>query len=62
MLNILLKSTIFGISFRVFDDVGSDLYIEGMGEADEAVHGYGSNNPSDEAYGYMSTEERHNQD
>ena len=62
LLNILLKGTIFGIRVRVFDDVGYDFYIDGMDEADEAAHGYGSNTPSDEAYGYMSTEERPNQD
>ena len=47
---------------KLFDGVRSDFYIDGMDEADEAAHGYGSNTPSDEAYGYMSIEERPNLD
>ena len=35
------------------DDVGADLYINRMDEADEASHGDGSNTPINEAYGYM---------
>ena len=45
-----------------FDDVGSDFYIDGMDEADEAAYGYGSNISSDESYGHMRTEERPKQD
>ena len=37
------------------DGVGGDFYIGDVGEADEAAYGDGSNNRSDEDYGYMMT-------
>ena len=40
---------------------GTDLYIDNVDEPDEEAHGYGYNNPSDEAYGEMMVEESPNQ-
>ena len=37
--------------------VRDNFYIDDTDEANEAAHGYGSNTPSDEAYGDMMEEE-----
>ena len=44
------------------DNIGADLYINDVDEADEAVHGDGSNTPSDESYGDILVEESPEQD
>ena len=44
------------------DDVGADLYIYYVDEYDGESHGGGSNTPSDEAYGDMTTNERPEKD
>ena len=35
------------------DDVGAGFYIDNVDEANISAHGYGSNTPSNEAYGDM---------
>ena len=47
---------------KFVDDVGADLYIENVNEADKMAHGDGYNTPSDEAYGDMMMGERPEQD
>ena len=44
------------------DDVGDDLYIDAMDEADEAAQGDGDNALSNEAYGDMVVEESSEKD
>ena len=44
------------------DDVGSDLYIDDVDEANEVSHGDESKTPSDESYGDLITEEFPKQD
>ena len=44
------------------DDVWADFYIDDVDESTETEHGYGDNTLSDEAYGYIMTEECTKQD